>query len=139
MMKKNKKTQSKQMKKINLCTWCWFSQTELKISFQIKKIWNYEKKQETKKRKNLWNEEFKKKNCTEQTTYCKTHSSSDSRWDKMKMTINRKNNENKNNNNDNNSSSSSSNDDNDKLSWKILTSKQNQQRNQNQNQNQKHL
>ena len=139
MTKKDKKIQFKQMKKINLCTWCWFSQMKLKISFQIKKIWNYEKKQETEKRKNLWNEKSERKNCTEQTTHCKTHSSNNDKWDKVKMMINRENNENKNNNNDNNNSNSNSSNDSDKLSWKIFMSKQNQQRDQNQNQNQKHL
>ena len=131
MTERDKKIQSKQMKKISLHTWCWFSQTELKISLQIKKIWNHEKKQETEKRKNLWSEKFKRENHTEQTIHCKTYSSSDDRQNKMKMTVNKENNRDKNNNNDD--SSSDSNDDSDKLGQEIFTSKQSQQKNQNQN------
>ena len=133
MMRRNKRIQSKQMKKISLYTWCWSSQTELKIFFQIKKIWNHEKKQETEKRKNLWSEKSEKRNHTEWMTCCKTYSSSDSRQDKVKMMMNREDDKNKSNNNaDNNSSSSNSSD---KLNWEIFMFKQNQQRNQNQNWN----
>ena len=59
---------------------------------------------------------LKKKDCTEQTTHCKIHNSSDDRQDKVKMTINKENNRNRNNNNNNDSSSSDSSNDNNKLS-----------------------